>query len=940
MLVGHQAIGYRLGGLVATILSAAASAQPLQTAIDGIFDALPGTHSLSARVESEDGATVYYSRDAGIGKKPASVTKFFTVGAAMALLGPDHRFVTRVYRDGAIDAGGVLTGDLILLGNHDFTWCADYYPDSARFPLDQLAGALYDLGLRSVTGTVRGYGYLMYAEVPSNADAVAAFVDALTAAGISTGGTASSTSFTPPGVPIAEWRSMPLSQACRDLMKVSDNDDAQALLRHLAYELHGVSSDSTGAAVVQGWLGAHGVDMSGSVFLEGAGLSHSNRVSALQAIGLTRTVLQSADAWYVSATLPIGGVDGTLAGRFTSGPAYGRVHAKTGSLTGVITLSGYVVNPLDHQRYLFAFLMNDISGLTDAQARGAIDDAVELLTGDLGGAGGSAPGSVLLRSVIGNSALASAQLTWSPATGATAYRIYRSADGSAWTLEQSVAGTTAEATGLAHGEAAYFMVRATNTYGEGAASDAYGARITRTPHRVLIVDGNDRWAASQSENVERLNHAFAVRYAEAITPAVRFDTCANDAVISGEIALADYAAVLWLLGEESTADETFSTAEQSVVSAYLAGGGNLFVSGAEIGWDLDWLGSAADRAFYNSQLKADYVADDAGTEQFVATGGIFSDLPIDIGHVHPTWMIVGFADVIAPLAGAAANLAYVADTGALAGIAGVEYAGSYRLVHLGFPFESVAHLATRRLMMNRILGFLLDTSFPDDVIVEVRDLAGALLPAPELAESGAWQDSTAKSQVDDVRGTGSRFIVYELPNSGSDSALVLPSIPVDGRYEIFITWGQGANCFDARYRVNHAGGTTELLLDQVPRGTPGENAHTWVSLGEYEFAAGEHALTGSIEVSEATVSGRPSPTWNQRVYLDALKLVLRERDALPFGDCDGDGDIDAEDLVRFVDCLTGPNTPGLPDCAACDADGDDDVDLADYATLSFSFPAS
>ena len=46
------------------------------------------------------------------------------------------------------------------------------------------------------------------------------------------------------------------------------------------------------------------------------------------------------------------------------------------------------------------------------------------------------------------------------------------------------------------------------------------------------------------------------------------------------------------------------------------------------------------------------------------------------------------------------------------GVAGVEYDGAYRLVHLGFPFESITHLPTRRAMMNRVMGFSHKTCFP------------------------------------------------------------------------------------------------------------------------------------------------------------------------------------------------------------------------------------
>lgn len=912
-----------------------AAGQTVQQQIDAIFDALPGFHTLGGRVESEDGSVVYYTRDAGIGKIPASVTKSFVVGASMAVLGTDHQFVTRVYRDGTIDGSGVLNGDLILLGNHDFTWATDYYPGNARYALDRLAEELYNQGLRGVTGTVRGYGYLMYAEVPSNSNAVNAFRDALVDTGIAANATATSFSFNPPGVAIAEWRSMPLSQACRDLMKVSDNDDSQALMRHLAYEMRGVSADSVGEDIIQDWLASTGVDMSGNVLLEGAGLSRSNRVSALQAVGLTRTMLRSPEGWWFAATLPIGGRDGTLGGRYFGGnPAFGRVHAKTGTLSGVLCLSGYVVNPIDHQRYLFAFLMNDVSGFSNSTGRTAIDNAVGVLAGNVQGLAGSVPGDVTLLRAIGDPISGTASLAWTAASSATSYNVYSSATGSTWAFAANTSSTSITVGGLQFSETANFMVRAVNGFGESKPSDAYAVRITNTPYRVLVVDGNDRWERNVPENDEELNHEFALQLSESVTPAVAIDSCVNEQIASGSVDLADYDAVLWLLGEESTFDETFSTTEQFYVRMYLDGGGNLFVSGAEIGWDLDWLGSASDASFYNTYLKANYVADSAGTQQFFTSGGIFATLPQLWGRFHPTWMEIDFPDVIAPLGGAVTNLEYISDAGLDVGAAGIEFDGPFRIVNLGFPFESIAQLALRRAMMNRVLSFFLDTEFPDDVLVEARDLSGAVLGPPTITEVGLWLNSTIKSLVPEVSGTGSRFNEYLLPNSGTDRLIITPDVPVTGRYEIFVTWGLGANCFDAQYTIRHASGSDVVLVDQIPLGTPGENTHKWVSLGEYEFNAGFDSASGSIELSEEAISGRPTLNWNQRVYFDALKMVLREKDPITIGDFDRDGDVDGDDLDAYAGCALGPlNVVSTPCRVAFDADGDDDIDINDFAAV-------
>src|SRR5207244_1319578 len=97
---------------------------------------------------------------------------------------------------------------------------------------------------------------------------------------------------------------------------------------------------------------------------------------------------------------------------------------------------------------------------------------------------------------------------------------------------------------------------------------------------------------------------------------VGFDSVQNDAIISGQVNLANYPVVIWLDGEESTADHSFDATEQTLVTNYLNGGGKLFVSGSEIGWDLVAQNNGS--SFYTNTLKTSYVADDAGT--YTASG--------------------------------------------------------------------------------------------------------------------------------------------------------------------------------------------------------------------------------------------------------------------------------------------------------------------------------
>ena len=66
-----------------------------------------------------------------------------------------------------------------------------------------------------------------------------------------------------------------------------------------------------------------------------------------------------------------------------------------------------------------------------------------------------------------------------------------------------------------------------------------------------------------------------------------FESTDNDNVVDGVITLSDYVGVDWILGRENTIDETFSSAEQTLVTNYLDAGGAMLITGEELGWDLE-----------------------------------------------------------------------------------------------------------------------------------------------------------------------------------------------------------------------------------------------------------------------------------------------------------------------------------------------------------------
>jgi len=115
---------------------------------------------------------------------------------------------------------------------------------------------------------------------------------------------------------------------------------------------------------------------------DGSGLSRANRASPAAITRLLLAVSRRPDAVLLLASLPIGGVDGTLAGRFTHPPCRGRIVAKTGHLSGVSCLSGYVLDERRRARIAFSILINRIPAGA-AAAKGLQETICRLLIDSL-----------------------------------------------------------------------------------------------------------------------------------------------------------------------------------------------------------------------------------------------------------------------------------------------------------------------------------------------------------------------------------------------------------------------------------------------------------------------------------------------------------------------------------------------------------------------------
>lgn len=538
---------------------------------------------------------------------------------------------------------------------------------------------------------------------------------------------------------------------------------------------------------------------------------------------------------------------------------------------------------------------------------------------------------------------------------ATGYLVQMSRDGLGFNDGAATTSTYLDFTGLNIGGVYYFRVLATNAGGQSFPTEIGGVKLDSDGAApILVVTGFDRLDAdamlaeddpydSQAmlrERLEWMNHYGYIRtFADALNPTgLAFDSCTNEAVRDNDVALGAYAAVIWQCGEESDETSTFDSVEQNRIWAYLVAGGRLFVSGSEIGLDLDQLGHGA--SFYNNLLKADFVADDAGTYTVApVASSIFDGIGSFTFDDGTAIFNVDSPDVMTTASGSVAALSYVGGTG---GTAGVVYDGAFQLVHFAFPFEAITDPSRRIEIMVAVLDFFgLDPDEPvlppADVIVESRAADGTVTPPPAYVESGAWANSSIKSTAPGLEGTGSRFMEYQVPNTGTDNATFVPSITTRAKYEVFVTWANGANCYDARYTIRHYHGQTQMLVDQIPTGAPEPaNYNTWISLGQYWFDAGQSIAGASVNVSEETVSGRPSASWNYRVYTDGLKLAFVAW--WPSGDADGNGHVELDDFLVLPDCITGPGVAyGDSGCEAFDLNLDGDVDLSDFVGFQNAF---
>lgn len=177
-------------------------------------------------------------------------------------------------------------------------------------------------------------------------------------------------------------KSMPLSELMIPFIKLSNNGHAEVLVKEMGKVVHGEGSWDKGLEVMDAELARFGIDTGRLVLRDGSGISHVNLIPANEITKLLYLV--QSEKWFPAfqRSLPVAGakdrmVGGTLRNRLKDEALVNMIQAKTGSLTGVSTLAGYVKTS-SGETLIFTVLLNNL--LDDRDGRKIEDKIVRILS--------------------------------------------------------------------------------------------------------------------------------------------------------------------------------------------------------------------------------------------------------------------------------------------------------------------------------------------------------------------------------------------------------------------------------------------------------------------------------------------------------------------------------------------------------------------------------
>ncbi|SDI41418.1 D-alanyl-D-alanine carboxypeptidase/D-alanyl-D-alanine endopeptidase [Natribacillus halophilus] len=166
--------------------------------------------------------------------------------------------------------------------------------------------------------------------------------------------------------PLVVRESMPLEELFTPYMKLSNNGHAETMTKTMARVVEDKGSWDEGLDIVEDYLSDAGLNIDAIQLRDGSGMSHLNYIPPHEMTALLEHI--QGEDWYdiLYESLPIAGVEddlvgGTLSDRMEDTEAEENVHAKTGTLTSITSLSGYVTTQ-DGEELIFSIILNNFIG--------------------------------------------------------------------------------------------------------------------------------------------------------------------------------------------------------------------------------------------------------------------------------------------------------------------------------------------------------------------------------------------------------------------------------------------------------------------------------------------------------------------------------------------------------------------------------------------------
>ncbi|MET7694427.1 D-alanyl-D-alanine carboxypeptidase/D-alanyl-D-alanine-endopeptidase [Streptomyces sp. NPDC005483] len=335
---------------------------------------------VSGVVLDADSDSTLWDHNGSTALMPASNVKLATSTAALSVLGPHHRFTTKVvYGDGTLTLVGggdrTLTGaDLAELAQSAVAGLkragltsVKVAVDDSLFPAPTLADGWNDGYYPDTVAPVRALVVDGHGVQDTSLDAGQAFAELLAQHGVTVAGDVTRGTADRTDVPVARHMSAPLADIVKKMLKTSDNNIAETLLRMTALGAGRPATFEGGTEVIREVLGRYGVSLDHFEIHDGSGLSRTDRIPAATLAQILELLTEPHHAHTLGAILdglPVAGEAGSTLGpewgRFddpNSQCAVGKVRAKTGTLTGALALSG-LTRTDDGEWRVFSFIEN------------------------------------------------------------------------------------------------------------------------------------------------------------------------------------------------------------------------------------------------------------------------------------------------------------------------------------------------------------------------------------------------------------------------------------------------------------------------------------------------------------------------------------------------------------------------------------------------------